>query len=154
MARTALRQLVLDGLEVIGTLSEEGCPEGQKMVFGTCREVGAGDQPSGKKCGPGEKFVNGACQDVEKDLKPKHQKTAGAAKTAGSQAQAASQKAFGSKDPAVHRKAAFQHMAAVTAHLSAGKFAPDAETAAFHNARAKEHIGVAQQHEAEAAKLR
>lgn len=154
MAHTSLRRLVVDGLEVIGALSEEGCPDGQKMVFGTCREVGADDPPMGKKCGPGERHVGGFCQDVEKDLKPKHQKSAGAAKTSGSQAQAASQKAFGGKDPEAHRKASYLHMNAVTAHLSAGKYAPDEKTAAFHAAKAKEHIGVARQHDAEAEKLR
>lgn len=108
----------------------------------------------GKKCGPGERYVNGFCQDVEKDLKPKHTKAAGTAQTSGSQAIAASQKAFGGKDPDAHRKASFMHMQAVSAHITARKFAPDEKTAAFHAAKAKEHTDAAREHDTEHAKLK
>lgn len=34
-----LSELIIEALDVIGGLEEGGCPKGQKMVFGMCRDV-------------------------------------------------------------------------------------------------------------------
>jgi hypothetical protein len=115
-----LRALVIEGLTVIGELTEEGCDKGEKMVFGFCREVG--------------------------NLKASHPQQAQAAEVASSKALAKSQKAFKDATPYAHATARAYHLSAGLAHTTAAELAPDEETAAKHNKAAVQHWGHAAKH--------